>query len=58
MTLQEELNKYKLELINRQAAMYEHSVRSNEIKCIIQALELGVKREEELISEDKPMQEK
>ena len=55
MTLQQQLDQHKLELINKQAQMYELGIRINELKCIVQALDLGVQKEVELTP--KPKQE-
>jgi len=50
MKLQQELQRYQLELLNTKSRMFELETRLKELIVIIQALELGAKREEELLS--------
>ena len=50
MTLQEQLIQHRTELINNQAQQFDLSERRKELLVIVQALEMGAKREEELLT--------
>ena len=54
MTLKEQYETHKNEFVNNQAQQHELEVRNKELRVIIQALELGVNREEELLKELNP----
>lgn len=60
MTLQEQLNTHKLELLNNHSKQLELISRQNELNVIIKALELGVERETFLLDNlnSKPMTDK
>ena len=51
ISLQEQLNQHKLELLANQAKQFELSQRSKELTVIVKSLEVGVTREKELLME-------
>jgi len=51
MTLTEQYTQHKDEFISNQAQQHELEKRNVELRVIIQALEVGVKREDELLKE-------
>ena len=51
MTLKEQYETHKNEFVNNQAQLYELGRRNTELRVIIQALEIGVKREDELLKQ-------